>query len=106
MNVRMKTIIKILILTLVIYLSYTLVTGAQTTPAGNPPQDRQTGETGQEEDLSMPEYNGQEGEEDEMDFLGIEDSLSRRLHLKDLPPLTKKEKIIWSFRMAETNSFL
>lgn len=31
---------------------------------------------------------------------------SNKLYEKKLPPMSRKEKIVWSFRMAETNFFL
>ncbi len=54
------------------------------------PQDLQ-GESGQEEDEYIP---------DEVDIFAPE------VGQKKLPPLSHKEKIVWAFRLAETNTFL
>lgn len=43
-------------------------------------------------------------EEDSVYFR--EDIFLRKLDDKKLPPLSNKEKIIWAFRLAETNPFL
>ncbi len=104
----MKTLIKILILTVVFYMSYTLVVLAQSTPSAETPAQGQENQENQENqqgsDLNITDYDSQDLEDD--DSLYLEDSVTRKLSLRDLPPLKKKEKIIWSFRMAETNSFL
>ncbi len=43
----------------------------------------------------------------EDDFLSLEpDIFSRKLYQKNLKPLNKKDKIKWSFKMADTDIFL
>jgi hypothetical protein len=44
--------------------------------------------------------------EEEDDFGYDQDIFSRKLFHKKLPPLSKKQKIVWAFRMAEANSLL
>ena len=46
------------------------------------------------------------GFEEEDDFGYDQDIFSRKLFHKKLPPLSKKQKIVWAFRMAEANSLL
>lgn len=52
----------------------------------------------------------EEEENDDIDYGDIfsddQDMISRKLFQKRLPPLTKKQKIVWAFRLAETNPFL
>ncbi|MCK5222199.1 MAG: hypothetical protein KAR14_11510 [Candidatus Aminicenantes bacterium] len=50
--------------------------------------------------------NGEEGSIED-DFLSLEpDIFSRKLYQKNLKPLTDKDKIIWSFKMADIDIFL
>jgi len=44
--------------------------------------------------------------DDDNFFFYSSDILSKKLFQEKLPPLTKKEKIIWSFRMAKKNAYL
>jgi DNA-directed RNA polymerase specialized sigma subunit len=46
------------------------------------------------------------GTEEEDQLYSEPDMFLRELSQQKLPPLTEKEKIIWSFRLAETNPFL
>lgn len=45
-------------------------------------------------------------QEEEDPFYYEPDIFLRQLNRQKLPPLTEKEKIVWSFRLAETNPFL
>lgn len=93
----MKHIIKILAVLLLIYLSFVL-----TAQNDGPPENNAAPQT---VDVEVPDDQNQEMEDDDY-FLYDQDMLSRELYEKELPPLSNKEKIIWSFRLAETNSFL
>jgi len=55
--------------------------------------------------LNLSEYDSTSVQEDDI-FSYEEDFLTRKLFQRELPPLTQKERIIWSFRMADTNAFL
>ncbi|UCH95280.1 MAG: hypothetical protein JSV88_00155 [Candidatus Aminicenantes bacterium] len=113
----MKLLIKIIILGLVFYLCYCLVVQGQTVnisrAAGpnttNVKDDDAKKETKTEETEKPPpnldEYDGSEMEEEDI-FSYDQDFLTRKIYQKKLQPLTNKERIIWSFRMAETNAFL
>lgn len=71
-----------------------------------PDQEEQEPETQiQEKTVTLPGEKSPVIEED--DFIVYDQEIwSRKLFQKKLPPLNKKEKIIWAFRMAETNTFL
>lgn len=43
---------------------------------------------------------------DEDDFFYDPEIISRKLFQKTLPALSSREKILWSFRMADSNLFL
>lgn len=45
-------------------------------------------------------------QEEEDPFYYEPDIFLQQLNRQKLPPLTEKEKIIWSFRLADTNPFL
>ncbi|MCP5049525.1 MAG: hypothetical protein GY940_20305 [bacterium] len=99
----MKTLIKILILMVILYMSYTIV--AQSQPSQESNAAPQTQEENQEKDLSITEDDTQDPDDD--DFLSYDqDIATRKVHQKYLSPLSRKDKIIWSFRLAKTNSFL
>ena len=101
----MKTIRKFVVILIVCFLIFVL-TGQRSTSA-------------QEDEFMVPvENNSMPGNPmqmesnttqdiDDEDSLPYEpDILSRKVFQKKMEPLSNKEKIIWSFRMAETNSFL
>lgn len=48
----------------------------------------------------------QEPAEEEDSLLLDQDFFLRELTQKKLPPLTKRERVIWSFRLAESHPFL
>ena len=104
----MKLLLKILIPVLVFYLCYTLLAQVRTPgKTGDPvtPAEVKKSTSTDQETLDLPGYDRSEGEEE--DLLSYDqDYLTRKLFQKKLPPLTRKETIIWSFRMAETNTFL
>ena len=45
-------------------------------------------------------------QEEEDPFYYEPDGFLQQLNRRKMPPLTEKEKITWSFRLAETNPFL
>ena len=109
----MKILIKILLLILFFYVTFSPQARGQDadTPsldepgptAAAVPQDANAGEKG----LETKEYDYENTAPQEDDIFSYEeDFLTRKLFQRDLPPLTQKEKIIWSFRMADTNAFL
>jgi hypothetical protein len=112
----MKIILRIIILGLVFYLCYSILAQAQTinrneTNRGstvNTTADESKSVTRIEEKtpgLNEYEYDSSEIEDDDI-FPYDQDFLTRKLFQKPLPPLSKKERIIWSFRMADSNAFL
>jgi hypothetical protein len=58
-----------------------------------------------EKAIALPKEETPIIEEDDF-FVNDQEIWSRKLFQKKLPPLSKKEKIIWAFRLAETNTFL
>lgn len=101
---------------LVLYLCYSLLAQAQTanrkmTNRGKP-VNTTADESGkvtkiQESTPGLSEYEYDSAEIEEDDFFPYDqDFLTRKLFQKTLQPLTRKERIIWSFRMADSNAFL
>ncbi len=77
-------------------------------PGFTRPQDQLHTGSDNFEETSAGDIIG-EGEERsiEDDFLSLEpDIFSRKLYQKNLKPLNKKDKIKWSFKMADTDIFL
>jgi hypothetical protein len=112
----MKILLRITILGLVFYLCYSLLARDQTidrnganrdktVKAGAVESKRDTGIKEQTPSLSQYDYDSSEIEDDDL-FPYDQDFLTRKLFQKTLPPLTRKERIIWSFRMADSNAFL
>ncbi len=96
----MKHIIKILVLIAVFYVSYALVAqnqeGAQTSRTGDKTQDQS---------IETPDDTAAEMEDE--DYFPYDlDIISSKIFQKKLPALSRRGKIIWPFRIAETNSFL
>jgi hypothetical protein len=61
--------------------------------------------TTKEKTITTSEDENQEMDDDDY-FADDQDIFSRKLFQKELTPLTPKEKIIWAFRLSETNTFL
>ena len=112
----MKILLRIIILGLVLYLCYSLLARAQTINRNGTNRDRTVNAAAAESKrdtrikektpgLSEYEYDSSEIEDDDF-FPYDQDFLTRRLFQKTLPPLTRKERILWSFRMADSNAFL
>ena len=112
----MKILLRIIILGLVLYLCYSLLAQAQPinrndTNRGRPvnaaadESKRDTRIKEKTPGLSEYEYDSSEIEDDDF-FPYDQDFLTRKLFQKTLAPLTRKERIIWSFRMADSNAFL
>jgi hypothetical protein len=107
----MKLLIKILIVAVIFYLSYSILargqaTGANGTNGSNPiSANSPKGSNAEENPINLKEYEGSKMEEE--DFYSYdEDFFTRKVLQRNLAPLTHKERITWSFRMAETNAFL
>ena len=51
-----------------------------------------------------------EEDKEEMDYEDIftsdQETFHGELFQKELPPVTKKQEIVWAFRLSETNPFL
>ena len=56
--------------------------------------------------LDNQEQNPDEFGEDEDALLYEQEIIYRKLFQKTLPPLSNKKKIIWAFRMSESDLFL
>ena len=98
----MKLLRRIIIFLLVFYLTYmflTKITHGDVLSNESAMMIPQTSAI----DQSSENYMGTE-EEDQL--FSEPDMLFRKLEQKKLPPLSEKEKITWSFRLAETNPFL
>ncbi len=101
---------------LVLYLCYTILAQAQTIDNNGSNRGRTVNTTAaeskkgtkiQEKTPGLSEYEYDSSEIEDDDFLPYDqDFLTRKLFQKTLPPLTRKERIIWSFRMADSNAFL
>ena len=59
-------------------------------------------------DTAAPEKSDRfpDSEEDIFSTTYERELLSRKIFKKSLPPLSRKEKIIWSFKIAKANTFL
>jgi hypothetical protein len=103
---KTKWIIIVTILAAAFYLGLAIM--AQTRPdnGGAPPEENKNDVEIQMQDQTL-NLNEENPEMDEEDFFTYDQEFfSRKLFQKKLPPLNKKEKIVWAFRMAEKNSFL
>jgi hypothetical protein len=100
----MKRLIKILVLIFACYVSISMLAQNQP-PASDQDNKTKQQQTTPENNIQMPDDNNQDIDDDDS-YPYEQDIISRKLFQKDLHPLSNKEKIIWSFRMAETNTFL
>jgi hypothetical protein len=99
----MKTIIKILVSIVILYLSVSML--AQNQKPVTESSTQSSREEIQEPDIDIPDEDTPEMEDE--DFYPYDQGIiSRKLFQKKLAPLSRKQKIKWSFRLAETNSFL
>ncbi len=99
----MKIIIKILVSIVIAYLSFTLL--AQDRPSSKDRDSQETREKIPGKKIDIADEDNQEMEDD--DFYPYDQAIvPGKLYQKNLPPLSRKAKIIWSFRLADTNSFL
>ncbi|MCK4835711.1 MAG: hypothetical protein KAT17_03705 [Candidatus Aminicenantes bacterium] len=96
----MKRLFSILILMLNINLFAPLI--QQTNKPGND----NTSDMISQNILDIQEQETDEFGEDEEYLYDEHEIFSRKLFQKKLPPLSKKEKIIWAFRMSEPDLFL
>lgn len=94
----------ILILSLVFYVSYSLLAQGNTIPVNDVESVNQTDRTEQKKVEASKE------DDDEMDYEDIftsdQEAFHGELFQKELPPVTKKQEIVWAFRLSETNPFL
>lgn len=112
----MKILVRIIIFALVFYLCYSILAEAQdinrdmsnqdaglTTSADSKKKTKIKEET---PTLNEYEYDRSDDIEDEDLFPYDQDYLSRKLKKEKLDRLTRRENIIWSFRMANANIYL
>jgi hypothetical protein len=73
-----------------------------------PGPDSQNRQTEKEKTSILSEDVGQETDDEDIftEDQEIFSSRQRKLFQKKLAPLTSKEKIVWAFRLSETNTFL
>jgi hypothetical protein len=94
----MKRILFIVLLFLLLRTPYT----SQTKPfAQNSEQEKLPDTVAPEKSDRFPD-----SEEDIFSTTYERELLSRKIFKKSLPPLSRKEKIIWSFKIAKANTFL
>ncbi|MCK4763559.1 MAG: hypothetical protein KAW12_15270 [Candidatus Aminicenantes bacterium] len=98
----MKILTTILIFVIIIFLTFSIMT-KKSLSDDNFDQENIASET-PGFDKTTANYMGTEEEEDPM--YSDPDIFLRKLEQKKLPPLTGKEKIVWSFRLAQTHQFL
>jgi hypothetical protein len=111
----MKILLRFILMVFVLYLCYSILADAQTMdrdignreigapPAANKKKDINVKE--KTHNLNGYEYD-RTGLEDDDFFPYDQDYLTRKLFQKEWGPLTRRERIIWSFRMANSNVFL
>ena len=97
----MKYAAIVLILCLLFYLSYMVLAQDSKISSENPQSKRTT----KEETTTKSEDKNQDMDDDDY-YADDQDIFSRELFRKELTPLSTKEKIIWAFRLSETNTFL
>ena len=112
----MKILLRIIILGLVFYLCYSILAQAQAVNRNGANRGRAVNKTAaesenvirlEEKTPSLKEYEYDTSEPEDDDFFPYDqDFLTRKLFQKTLLPLTRKERIIWSFRQADSNVFL
>lgn len=94
----MKRIIFIILLLLLLRMPYTSQTSAF---AQNGEQKKAAETTAIEKPDRFPD-----SEDDIFSSTYERELLARKIFKKSLPPLSRKEKIIWSFKTARANTFL
>jgi hypothetical protein len=98
----MKYIGAILILSLIFYLSFSLLKAQDHPAAGDG-----FSETGAQEKSSRVTESEETIDDMEEDYYVDEQEVfSRKLFQKYLDPLSKKQEIIWAFRESKTHTFL
>jgi hypothetical protein len=99
----MKYAAAILILCLVFYVSFSLL-------AQNNFQEDMFPGSDIEKQQEPKKIDQDEEEDNDIDYGDIfsddQDMIARKLFQKRLPPLTKRQKIVWAFKLAEPNPFL
>lgn len=103
-------------MSLVLYLCYSILAQAQSTDKNGTNGERTANKTAaksekvtavKEKTPGLSEYDYDSSDIDEDDFFPYDqDLLTRKLFQKTLAPLNRKERITWSFRMADSNAFL
>lgn len=105
----MKILIRILIITVVFYISFTVL-AQQSLPPEDDIQDQSQYDfpesPAKEKTFRAVKEENPEVEDDDFISYYEHEVFSDKLYQKKLSPLDRKDKIIWSFRMAEANFFL
>jgi hypothetical protein len=70
-----------------------------------PGEDQQRKRATKEKTTTITEEKSQEMNDDDY-YADDQDIFSRELFRIELTPLSTKKKIIWAFRLSETNTFL
>ena len=97
----MKTVLAVLLISLV------SISFSPRDQEDNAMQDQESEQTVQQEIPEFPSQDTPSPYQDEDDMLLYDQEIfSRKLFQKTLPQLTKKETIIWSFRLADPDPFL
>ena len=94
----------ILILSLVFYVSFSSPAQENTFPGNEVESAAQTEQTEQKK-VNVDEENKEEMDYEDI-FTSDQEAFHGKLFQKDLPPLTKKQKIVWAFKLSEANPFL
>ena len=102
-HVLIKTFILVLVISSAILIMLQGLADAQTGFEPSTEMDKPLQTQVKKEEPSEKETPGME----EDDFFAYEqDFFSRKLFRRELPKLSKRDHIIWSFRLADTNTFL
>jgi hypothetical protein len=89
---------------LIIFLFFTLSLSFSDSNEDKSYNNPQIKKTKEQTSFQIQENDDYKVEDD--DFYYESDFFRRKIYQKKLPPLSNKEKIIWSFRMANKNLFL
>jgi hypothetical protein len=98
----MKIIMSILILCLILCLSIYIVAQANTTTQNNEQKKPTTKEKSKQESESLDQETGI----DDIFPNDYDIFLRKKENWVPLPHLSKSQKIIWAFRLSESNTFL
>ena len=108
----MKVVMRILLLAVVFYVSLLLISPDSSVEAQDLQEQllqerlNKSKPTGQENTFETVDEKNPDTEDDEFVPYYEHDLILDKLYKKKMPPMSRKEKIVWSFRMADTNFFL